>query len=54
MEELLQIALKRIDALEKKVERYYQILKIDNELDFVMKGTYLTNNQINDILEGNY
>ena len=54
MEELLQMALKRIDALEKKVERYYQMLKVENELDFIMKGTYLSNEQMNNILEGNY
>ena len=54
MEELLEMAIKRIDALEKKVERYYQLLQVNNELDFIMKGTYLTNEQVNDIVEGKY
>lgn len=54
MEELLQLALKRIDALEKKLERYYFLLKVDNELDFVLKGTYLFNEDLTDTLTGNY
>lgn len=54
MEEMLQLALKRIELLEKKVEKYYHILKVDNELDFVLRGTYLTDQDINNFLIGNY
>ena len=54
MEELLQLALKKIDALEKKLERYYFLLKVENELDFVLKGTYLLNEDLNSTLTGNY
>jgi len=54
MEELLDIALKRIEVLEKKVEKYFQMLKVDNELDFIVKGTYLTQEDLDEILNGNY
>lgn len=52
MDELLEIAMKRIDELEKKVEKYFSILKIDNELDFILKGTYILKEDIDKILEG--
>lgn len=54
MEDMLELALKRIELLEKKVEKYYQMLKVDNELDFVLRGTYLTDDDINNVLNGNY
>ena len=54
MQELLELALKRINALEKKVERYYQMLKVDNELDFIMRGTYVTEEEMENIINGNY
>ena len=54
MQELLELALKRINALEKKIERYYQILKVDNELDFIMRGTYITEEEMENIINGNY
>ncbi len=52
--ELLDLALKRLSNLEKKVEKYFDILKIDNELDFILKGGYVFNEDINNILNGNY
>ena len=54
MEELLELALKRIDNLEKLVEKYFHILKVDNELDFILRGTYLTEEDVNNIITGNY
>ena len=52
MQELLELALKRIDALEKKLEKYYSLLKVDNELDFIIRGTYVTDEDIQKIIEG--
>lgn len=52
MQELLELALKRIEVLEKKVEKYYSLLKVDNELDFLLKGTYITEEDIEKIVEG--
>lgn len=54
MEELLELALKRIEILEKKVEKYYQMLKVDNELDFIIRGTYVTEENMDNFLAGNY
>ena len=45
--------LKRLQALEKKVEKYYNILYIENELDFIMKGTYFASD-LEDVLAGKY
>ena len=52
MQELLELALKRIEDLEKKVEKYFSILKVDNELDFILKGTYITDDDVQKIIEG--
>lgn len=54
MEEMLEMVVKRISVLEKKVEKYYQMLKIENELDFILSGNYVLDNQIENILKGNY
>ena len=54
MEELLELLLKKVAFLEKKVEMYYQMLKIENELDFIINGTYLMEEDVNNILLGNY
>lgn len=54
MEELLDLALKKIDVLEKKIERYYSLLKIDNELDFILNGTYILEADYENIMSGNY
>ena len=52
MKELLELLLKRVEALEKKVEKYYSMLKVDNELDFILRGTYVTDEDIQKIIEG--
>lgn len=52
--ETLENALKRISDLERKIEKYYQILKIENELDFILKGTYVLQEDIDNIMSGNY
>ncbi|MBQ9795704.1 MAG: hypothetical protein IJW36_01905 [Clostridia bacterium] len=54
MQELIELALKRIDNLERLVEKYFKILKVDNELDFIVKGTYLTDEQVEEIVSGAY
>ena len=52
MEELLLLALKRIEALEKKLERYYSLLKVENEVDFILKGTYITTEEVDNVISG--
>lgn len=54
MEEMLMLALKRIDELEKKLERYYNLLRVENEIDFILKGTYLLDSDMQNIMSGNY
>ena len=49
---MLELALKRIADLEKKLERYYQLLLTRNELDFIIKGSYTLNNNLQNLLEG--
>lgn len=44
---------KRVNELSKKLELYYQLLECKNELDFVIRGTYLTN-ELTNVLSGNY
>lgn len=52
MQELIELALKRIDALEKKIEQYFSILKVGNEIDFILKGTYVFKSEIENLLNG--
>lgn len=52
--ELIELALKRLDNLERKLEKYFDILRINNELDFVLKGGYIFDEDISEILSGNY
>ena len=52
MKEIIELILKRLEALEKKVEKYFSLLKVDNELDFIIKGTYLMEEDVSKILEG--
>ena len=54
MEEMLELALKKISTLEKRVEKYYSMLNINNELDFVMKGSYYLEENLNKIMMGDY
>ena len=54
MEELLELALKKIDVLEKKLEKYYSLLKIDNELDFILNGSYIIQEDLDNVLVGQY
>lgn len=54
MEELLELALKKIDVLEKKLEKYYSLLKIDNELDFILNGSYIMQQDFDNVLVGQY
>ncbi len=51
---LIELALKRISDLERKLEKYYEILKIENELDFILNGTYVFEDEIKSIVDGTY
>lgn len=49
--EIIQVRLAR---LEKRLEMYYQLLYMQNELDFVLKGGYIMEADLQKILDGNY
>ena len=54
MEETLEFAMKKISELERKLENYYQLLFIENELDFILRGSYLVEDELNKVISGNY
>ena len=54
MEETLELAMKRISELERKLENYYQLLFIENELDFILRGSYIVEDELSKIISGNY
>lgn len=51
---MIDYALKKIDELEKKVEKYYQLLLINDELDLILKGCYILEDELAEILNGTY
>ena len=51
-EEMLELALSRIAMLEQKLERYFQLLNVENELSFILKGTYILESDVEKILNG--
>lgn len=51
-EEMLELALSRIAMLEQKLERYFQLLNVENELGFILKGTYILESDVEKILNG--
>lgn len=52
--ETIELLTKRIMELEKKLEIYYQILKIENELSFILNGTYVFKTEIDEVVNGTY
>lgn len=54
MEELLELAFKKISDLEKKLEKYYSMLKVENELDFILKGGYFDYSELENVINGTY
>ncbi len=53
MQEMLEMLIKKVETLEKKLEKYYSLLKVDNELDFVLKGTYITEDEMDAVVQAN-
>ena len=52
--DMLELVYKKLLDLEKRMELYYSMLKIDNELSFILKGTYLFNSDIESVINGTY
>ena len=51
MNEELEDVLRRLSELERKLEKYYELLVRQNELDFILNGTYILDQDIDDIRE---
>ena len=52
MNDLLVEALRRIEALEKKLEQYYELLCCGSELDWIWRGTYIPDEELELFWEG--
>lgn len=52
--ETIELLLKRVNELEKKLEKYYKLLCLENELDFILKGKYVLDSELEKLLNGNY
>lgn len=50
----LDITNKKVFGVEKRLENYYQLLFIENELDFILKGCYFLQSDLDNVLEGIY
>ena len=52
--EEIERAIQKIYQIEKKMEKYYEMLKLENELDFILKGGYVLKDELQEILDGEY
>ena len=44
--EEIERAIQKIYQIEKKMEKYYEMLKLENELDFILKGGYVLKDEL--------
>lgn len=54
MEYSYEQIMKKLNDLERRLERYYQLLLIRDELDFILKGKYILDSDLEEIMSGNY
>lgn len=52
--ELLELTFKKVTELERKLELYYEMLHIEDELDFILKGTYFLKEELEAVVNGTY
>ena len=52
--ELIEKAYKKVVELEKKLELYYQMLKVENELEFILNGSYFLQEELDEVINGTY
>jgi len=52
--DLLEQLYKKILELEKKIEYYYDLFKVENEISFILNGTYIQQEDVDKILNGTY
>ena len=51
-DEMLELAMQKIATPEQKLEKYYLLLNVENELGFILKGTYILDSDIENISKG--
>ena len=51
---LMELLLKKVNELEKKLELYYELLRIENEVSFILNGTYCFETEIDAVVNGEY
>ncbi len=54
MQDNYELIIKRLSDLERRLERYYQLLLIRDELDFILKGKYIVDEDLQEIMNGTY
>ena len=52
--DLLELSYTKILELEKKLEYYFDMLNVENEISFILNGTYLLESEVEKILNGTY
>ena len=50
----IEVLYKKFEELTKRLEIYYNMLFIENELSFILNGKYVSDEDLSLILEGNY
>ena len=50
----IDLIMKKINNLEKRIEQYFNYLRVQNELDFILNGSYIFEYDITKITEGTY
>ena len=52
MEERLELLEKKVLDLERKIEKYFSVLEVNNELDFILKGGYILKEDLENLVLG--
>ena len=50
----IELQFKKLVELEKKLESYFKMLKVENELTYIINGTYLCEDELQKVLNGVY
>ena len=52
--ELLNLQIKKLNEMEKRLEFYFKRLKFENEISSILNGTYVLESEIQAVLNGIY
>ena len=54
MNDEIEDVKQKLSDIEKLIEKYFDILYIENEIDFILKGNYELDSEIDKILDGTW